>query len=449
MRRGSLIGPLLLIVIGGVFLIRNLRPEWLSFDLIVKYWPVVLIVWGLLRVFEILVWSMSGRPLPQRGISGGEWALVVLISILGMTVSFAYERLPRLAPVINIGRSAELFGEAYDYAIPEQSQPAPEAPAIVIENLRGNIRVAGADSREIKVSGRKTVRAYRETEAAEADRRTPVEVVPQGGQMLIRSNQERAQSDVRVSTDLEITVPRESSVRASGRSGDYDVLNVRGVELKSDSAAVRLQDIGGAVRVDVRRGQIVRAVNVKGDAEILGSGRDIELENVAGRVTVNGYYSGLLKARNLAKPLVFQSGVTELRLERLMGQMEMDLGDLTVEQAAGPLHLTAKSKDVVVKDFTGELRITVDRGDITVAPRRAPTGPVDVASRNGDVTLLLPAGAAFTLDAATARGEVENGYGPPLETREEGRGAAIQGASGKGPLIKLRTDRGRITVRKD
>lgn len=449
MRRGSLIGPLLLIVIGLVFLIRNLRPEWLSWDLIAKYWPFLLILWGLLRVFEIVVWRISGKPLPRSGVSGGEWALVVLISIAGLSISFVHDRLPRLAPVINIGKSAELFGEAYDYPIPVQTHPAPAAATVVIENLRGNIRVAGSDSREIKVSGRKTVRAYRESDAVEAGRKTPLEVLQQGGQMLIRTNQEKAQSDVRVSSDLEITVPRDSSIRAAGRSGDYDVLNVQAVELRSDSGAVRLQDIAGAVRVDVRRGQIVRAVNVKGDVEILGSGRDIEIENIEGRVTVNGYYSGLLNARNLSKPLLFQSGVTELRLERLPGHMQMDLGDLTIEQAAGPLHLTARSKDVVVKDFTGELRVTIDRGDVTLTPNRILSGPVDVTTRNGDVTLSLPAAAAFTLDAATARGEAQNDFGPPLEVRDEGRGATVRGAAGKGPLIKLRTDRGRITVRKD
>jgi len=447
-RRGSLIGPLLLVLIGVIFLVRNLHPEWLSWDLIARYWPFVLIVWGLLRVFEILVWRFSGKPLPQRGISGGEWALVVLISLAGLTFSFVHNRLPRLAPVINIGGSAELFGEAFDYPVPEQIRPAGSS-VIVLDHLRGNVRIAGAQTSEIKVGGRKTVRAYRQADADKADATTPVEILQQGGELIIRSNQERAASDVRVSADLEITAPRDSIIRAAGRSGDYDVLNVRGVDLKADSGTVRLQDIAGPVRVDVRRSRMVRAVNVKGDIEILGSGRDIELENVEGRVTVNGYYSGLLRARKLSKPMVFQSGVTELRLESLPGQMQMDLGDLSLEQVTGPVHLVAKSKDVTVKDFQGELRITVDRGDVHVSPRRAPAGPVDITTRNGDVTLSLPARAAFTLDASTGRGEVRNDYGPPLEAREEGAGGTLRGSAGKGPEIKLHTERGGITVRKD
>ncbi|MGQ9634531.1 MAG: DUF4097 family beta strand repeat-containing protein [Bryobacteraceae bacterium] len=448
MRRGSLIGPLLLVLIGVVFLVRNLHPEWLSWDLIARYWPFVLIGWGLLRAFEILIWGFSGKPLPQRGISGGEWVLVVLISVAGLTFSFVHNRLPHLAPVINIGGSAELFGEAFDYPVPEQSRAA-AASIVVLDHLRGNVRIAGAQTREVRVGGRKTVRAYRQGDADQADAKTPVEILQEGDQLIIRSNQERASSDVRVSADLEITVPRESSIRAAGRSGDYDVLNVRGVELKADSGTVRVQDIAGPVRVDVRRSRMVRAVQVRGDVEILGSGRDIELEDIEGRVTVNGYYSGLLRARKLSKPLVFQSGVTELRLESLPGQVQMDLGELTLEHAVGPVHLVAKTKDVTVKDFQGELRVMIDRGDVNLWPRRAPTAPVGITTRNGDVTLSLPAGAAFTLEASTRRGEVRNDFGPPLEAREQGAGAMLRGSAGKGPEIKLHTERGRITVRKD
>lgn len=448
MRRGSLIGPLVLILIGVVFLVRNLHPEWLSWDLIARHWPFVLIVWGLLRAFEILIWRFSGKPLPQRGISGGEWVLVVLISAAGLTFSFVHTRLPHLAPVINIGGSAELFGEAFDYPVPEQVRPA-AASLIVLDHLRGNVRIAGAQTSEVRVGGRKTVRAYRKADADQADAKTPVEILQQGDQLIIRSNQDRAPADVRVSADLEITVPRESSIRAAGRSGDYDVLNVRGVDLKADSGTVRMQDIAGAVRVDVRRSRMVRAVQVKGDVEILGSGRDIELEGVEGRITVNGYYSGLLQARKLSKPLVFQGGVTELRLESLPGQVQMDLGELTLEQVTGPVHLVAKTKDVTVKDFQGELRITVDRGDVNVWARRALTAPVDITTRNGDVTLSIPAGAAFTLEASTRRGEVQNDFGPPLEAREQGAGAMLSGSARKGPEIKLHTERGRITVRKD
>ena len=79
MRRGSVIGPLILIVIGALFLMRNLWPDIPLADLISRYWPFVLIAWGGLRLLEIMFAAAMSKPIPRNGISGGEWMLVFLI----------------------------------------------------------------------------------------------------------------------------------------------------------------------------------------------------------------------------------------------------------------------------------------------------------------------------------------------------------------------------------
>ena len=71
-RRHSLVGPLILILIGGLFLAENLHPGSVSLRLVATYWPFVLIAWGVLRLVEILYWRLSAKPVPLRGVSGGE-----------------------------------------------------------------------------------------------------------------------------------------------------------------------------------------------------------------------------------------------------------------------------------------------------------------------------------------------------------------------------------------
>jgi DUF4097 and DUF4098 domain-containing protein YvlB len=347
-----------------------------------------------------------------------------------------------------MGRSAEIFGEAFDYPIAEQRRPA-SATLIVVENLRGNTRIVGADTQEVKVTGRKTVRAYGQAQADEANRRTPVEVFTSGGQILIRTNQERATGQQRVSADIELTVPKGSSVQASGRLGDWDIVNLQGeVEIKSDNAGVRLQDIGGKVRVDTRRGDIVRAVNVKGSMEVLGNGRNVELENVEGGVTVNGYFSGDIQLRNLAKGMLFQSGSTELRFDRLPGQLEMDLGKMSVNNVVGPLRLSGKTKDVQITDLAGELQVTLDRGDVTLVNKLPPTAKIDIRTRNGDVELTLPPSAKFEMSGTTDRGEATSAFGDAVRVTTEGGGATLKGSTGSGPQIVVHTDRGKLTLDK-
>ncbi len=46
MRRRSITGPLMLLLIGGLFLWRNLHPETPIFDLFALYWPFLLIAAG-------------------------------------------------------------------------------------------------------------------------------------------------------------------------------------------------------------------------------------------------------------------------------------------------------------------------------------------------------------------------------------------------------------------
>src|ERR1035438_1479875 len=55
MRRRSVTGPILLILLGAGFLIYNLRPDIELFDLLSQYWPFMLIAWGSLRLVEVLV----------------------------------------------------------------------------------------------------------------------------------------------------------------------------------------------------------------------------------------------------------------------------------------------------------------------------------------------------------------------------------------------------------
>src|SRR5258708_39452940 len=85
-RRASIIAPLILILLGTVFLLRNFFPEIHVGDLIAAYWPYILIVWGMIRLGEIVVWAMQGKPLPRNGVSGGEWVLVIFLCIFGTAV---------------------------------------------------------------------------------------------------------------------------------------------------------------------------------------------------------------------------------------------------------------------------------------------------------------------------------------------------------------------------
>jgi DUF4097 and DUF4098 domain-containing protein YvlB len=130
------------------------------------------------------------------------------------------------------------------------------------------------------------------------------------------------------------------------------------------------------------------------------------------------------------------------------GTLRLVGGEMTGSDVTGPLTLRAKSKDVELNGFSDGVELNVDRGDITLQPGTGVVGKVSAVTRAGDVELILPAAAKFTLEARTRRGDLTNDYGTPLRETSEGRGGSLEGSVGAGPRLVLETDRGDIRVRK-
>ena len=447
MRRGSLVGPVLLILIGVVFLVRNIRPDLPLFDLLVTWWPVVLIAWGALRLVEILTTCFRGRELPRAGIHGGEWALIIFVTVFFMSVWSVKRWTHELPGRIRIG-GVEVFGEAFDYPQPEMAVPASPQGRIVVENARGNTRITGVEGAEVKVSGRKTVRALDRSAADRANDAAKLKVLRNGGVVRVAHEQDSLEG-ARISMDLEIAAPRGSSIQFRGKYGDLEVKDIQGeVTVESDNAGLRLESVGGRVKAELRRSDIIRAIKVKGDVEIKGRGRDIEIEDVAGGVSIEGSYSGETVLRRVARAVRFESPRTEIRAGALPGEMRVTLSLLTITQARGPLRVKAETKDIQLADVTDTITIDVERGDIEVRQPRTEFGRMDARSGSGDIELALPPAARFTLHASTGRGDAVNEFDPRLKVEQDDRRGAIHGSTGAGPEIRLETRRGKVIVRK-
>jgi len=451
MRRGSVVGPLILIAIGALFLTRSLVPQIPLWDMLATWWPFLLIGWGALRLVEISMQAAGGKPLSPNGISGGEWVLVVFICIIGST-AWAAHRHSWWAGGPWRGIVADM-GENYDYGLTPATIAAGKTPRVMIEAFRGNARITGVDNlTDVKVQGRKSVRSLSQKEADDANKETPMEVLNNGGQIVVRLNQDKANGRLKVSEDLEISVPKGATIEAHGLLGDFDITDVNGsVDINSDNAGVRLQNIGGDVRVELDKSDVVRAVGVKGKVEIRASrGDDVELDNVDGTVTASGTWSGEVELRNLAQAVKFEGSNFDFEAAKVPGQVRLSGSDLTGNTVVGPIRVSAQARDIQLTDFTQGLDLDVDRGDVELRPAKTGVPKMEVRVRSGDVDLALPTGAKFDLKASTDHGELRNEYGTPLEVHEtdNGNSGTIAGVVGSGPEVRITTDRGTVTVRK-
>ena len=133
--RRSITGPIILLLIGGLFLWRNFHPEVPVFDLLANYWPFLLIAWGAIRLIE----TVLNRNRWQAGFSGGEMVLIIFICFIGLGTWQARE-----FGIHFNGRGLDIFGDSFDYPV-DAKAPAAGMTRVVFENPRGNIRVTGGD----------------------------------------------------------------------------------------------------------------------------------------------------------------------------------------------------------------------------------------------------------------------------------------------------------------
>lgn len=108
-----------------------------------------------------------------------------------------------------------------------------------------------------------------------------------------------------------------------------------------------------------------------------------------------------------------------------------DSGDVTANTITGPLTIEAQSGSLRMQHITGQVQATTSSGDITASDSTLsgqsvlhtqngsirfsgsldPRGSYSLQTTSGDVEATLPADAAFSLDAATTSGTIQNAFG--------------------------------------
>ena len=442
--RRSISGPLVVITIGALFLLNNFYPHVFTFRSLFRYWPFLLIGLGVIRLVEVFIDAGRARPLPPSQISAAGIAMVVVACV-------AFGAITKGARTVNWhGLPAWHMGEQYDFDVQQTLPLTAGDTRLVLEGLRGNVTVSGDDSNAVNVTGHRTIQCFSRITASTANKRLHLELVRNGNDIVLRSSGSANHDEISVAYDIDVKIPRRMSLANQGTLENITAESLDGsVDISGDTGNVRLTSIAGDVRVEtIRHKDLVRAVGIKGKVDLRGTGNDVQIEDVEGLVTIQGNYFGTLDFRNLSMPLHFESEHTDLRVEKLPGSLTFDAGDFRAENVTGPLHLRCESRDVHISNFSNEVEVNLERGDIELNQPRTPLAKVDVHAQAGDIHLTIPERATFDLHANTAQGDVDNQYGKGIATTSEGRSASMKSDPASGPPITVTTGRGNITVKK-
>ncbi|MBV8206417.1 MAG: DUF4097 family beta strand repeat protein [Acidobacteria bacterium] len=449
-RHRSLAGPVILILVGVLFLLANSRVIgwshlWFWYG---RWWPVLIILWGVIKLVEYYRAREGGYRM--RGVGLGGAFLLFWLVVLGFAARHSENvNWSDVGPQWDF----DLGGNGYDFT--DEPAPQPVAPngTVQVVSDSGDIVISTWDEPRIKVVGHKRVTANDQNEAnSMADRTRPV-ISGSPDSLTVNANTEGSgtRSGVMgahgVTSNLEIFLPKNASVDLSSRHGDVKVRTRAGsVRISSSHGNIDVEDVTANSSITSRHGDL-RAHNITGNLEIDGNIGDLDISNVTGSARVSAEVTGNIKVASVKKGFQFHSSRTDLAIERLGGELNMESGDLRVGQCDG-LQLTTRSKDIHLDDVTGDVRVENTNGEVDVHESQLPVGNIRVDNRSGDIEVVLPGGASFEATASSRRGQVESDFAGVHVNPEHG-GNIGGGTVGKGgPKLELTSENGNVQIRK-
>src|SRR5713226_4757378 len=146
-RRSSLFPGVALICVGVLLLLHNYGGYSIG-QFLHRWWPLILIFWGAIKLYERMAASRSGDPGSAKITTGEVFLVLGLLSLLGIVVAVDYGR-------ENIPGHIREWGNSFEFDLEGASKPVPAEARITIRNGRGDISVRPSDEAQIRISGKK------------------------------------------------------------------------------------------------------------------------------------------------------------------------------------------------------------------------------------------------------------------------------------------------------
>jgi len=456
MRRsaGAIFWGLTLVTIGGLLLAHNLGYPLHIWPYVVRYWPALLIGWGLLKFVDYFRFRRSGdnRPL----FSGGEVALLILVIFAGSAITTAANVSPEIGNIFQIG-DLDLWAitvNSYMYDQHQEQQSVPPGSEIQIINYFGSVEIQPSESDRIVVDVKKTIRASNKQEADRLDGDFNFSIQGEDSKYRVASNRDdgfgsRGIPRQRFKSSLTVQVPKRSALHVDNRNGQVIVRDLIGNQsIVNRYGDVEVRNIDGQLRVENRNGSVTvedisLAVDINNryaNTTVKNAGADLQIQTRNGSVDVSGV-KGNAAIDNSYAPIT---------VENVQGQLTITgrNNSVDVEHIEGDITAGNSYQNVTIKDPRGAVTVTSRNGDLLVSFVKAPQKDVSISVRYGNVTLELPSSAAFNVDARAEYGNIDSDF-EGVNTNRSNRERSVAGQVGQGgPHLTINTRNGNIRLEK-
>ncbi len=455
LRRSSILGPLVLISIGVIFLLIQTGHlqgyrfwEWYS-----RFWPFLLVGAGVIMLLE---WaydqytqSDSTQPRYRRRVGGGVFTILVLLGLTGLVFSgIRAGGRSKLFDGMSINQDNidEFLGDKHE-SDQSLSQSFPAGGTLSVDNPRGDITITGtSDDNQVHVAVHKEVYTRSDSEAdAKAQRLSPNLNVNGSNVTLTIPAMDGARAD------LTITVPANASPTVTANHGDVKISSIKGtVMVTANHGDIALSAITGPITTRINNGNSdISAHSVTGTLNIEGRAHDTTLSDLSGPVTIRGEFFGDTHFEHIRGPIKFHTSRTDFQLGRLDGEIEIgNNAELSASNAVGPVTLTTYSRNITLDRIAGDIFVTNRNGsvDVTSAP---PLSNVTIENRNGSVAVTVPEQSNFAYQFDATNGDIQSDFPDIKNSDQDNHKNVVSGTIGKGgPLLRVTTSQGDVSLKK-
>lgn len=310
-----------------------------------------------------------------------------------------------------------------------------EKGSLVMENIRGDIKIIGEARNNIHVTEQYSINAYSESDAEKIFRDYRAKYILKGNTLIIEGedNSKRYQSDFTIhiptSFNLDIsasggdivteTVIGVIEIKTSG--GDIDILETKGkltintsggdINIRKADADINATTSGGDISLDQISGKLysktsggdITVKDLRGDGEVRTSGGDIYIANIKGKYFEGVTSGGDIGADNIDTEINLSTSGGDISIGKTNSHVRLHTsgGDIDIDEVGGNLDASTSGGDIDVSRVDGYCNLNTSGGNIEIEFAR---NKVRATTSGGNIYMSTVYGAVY---AHTSGGDIE------------------------------------------
>src|SRR5581483_5972554 len=246
----SPIGGALLVGIGGLFLINNFTSNN-AFQAYGRFWPFLLLAFALGEL--IFQYSRRGAGLiAPPVITVGKMVVVASLIATGVLSARIAKTNPNFFSAAMPGALSEfrdaIFGKQFTFSDPAAEFPFTANSRLNITNSYGDVEVHASSSNTMSIVLSKGVRAYDQATATDINGKVKLQVSKTDSGYTITTNRDEIRSNLQ--TNIIINIPKSVTLQVQNRYGHVGITGLTGnQDINNSHGSVEVNDVQGQIKI--------------------------------------------------------------------------------------------------------------------------------------------------------------------------------------------------------